>query len=177
MASPHQPPRLGLPGSTLTHAVAPQPPAHLGDSFSVQRSLHPTATLHALRRSLPAFPARQPPCARYGRAHATHSVHYPPQPLSLNPFLLASLSSGHEFWPLSACCPPDTRTSARKVLCGMGHPVGLALPHHLSLPHNPGTPCWHARARDGRAGVGGDMSGRLAPDISQGYRHSGGSGQ
>ena len=55
-------------------------------------------------------------------------------------------------------------------VAGCGHPVvGLALPHHLSLPHNPGTPCWHTRARDGRAGVGGDMSGRLAPDMSQGY--------
>ena len=28
-------------------------------------------------------------------------------------------------------------------------------PLHHSLPHNPGTPRWHAGARDGRAGVGG----------------------
>ena len=28
-------------------------------------------------------------------------------------------------------------------------------PLHHPLPHNPGTPRWHAGARDGRAGVGG----------------------
>ena len=31
-------------------------------------------------------------------------------------------------------------------------------PSHTActLPHNPGTPRWHAGVRDGRAGVGGD---------------------
>ena len=28
-------------------------------------------------------------------------------------------------------------------------------PLHHPLPHNPGTPRWHAGARDGRAGEGG----------------------
>ena len=42
-----------------------------------------------------------------------------------------------------------------KGVCGTGRPLGLALPHAPTLPHNPGTPRWHAGVRDGRAGVGG----------------------
>ena len=40
------------------------------------------------------------------------------------------------------------------AVCGRCFGSGPTPLHH-PLPHNPGTPCWHAGARDGRAGVGG----------------------
>jgi len=40
------------------------------------------------------------------------------------------------------------------AVCGRCFGSGPTPLHH-PLPHNPGTPRWHAGARDGRAGVGG----------------------
>ena len=112
MASPHQPLRLGLPCSTLTHAVAPQPPAYLGDSFSCT----PEAASHSYTACAPPIPAcfPRPPADMRARRPLVCTAR-PPIPLP-EPFpsclvvlwarVLASrglVSTGHEFRPIRCC--------------------------------------------------------------------------
>ena len=91
----------------------------------------------------------------------------------------------HLYTPLRASgAPPSPLFRGGGAFCPIGALRGVAArwgrPSHTTFPspitraHTAGTT--RGSRRPG-AGVGGDISGRLAPGISQGYRPLGGSGQ
>ena len=140
VASPHQPLRLGLPCSTLTHAVAPQPPAYLGDSFSCT----PEVASHSYTACAPPIPAcfPRPPADMRARRPLVCTAR-PPVPLP-EPFpsclvvlwarVLASrglVSTGHELRPIRCCAAWATR---------WGWPSHTTFPSPTTRAHPAGMP-------------------------------------